>query len=331
MKVLVTGATGLLGFNTLVQLLKEGYDVMALVRNPKKLSTYFHARLQVVQGDITNSHCVEKAVRFCDYVVHSAADTQMNHLSLHDYKPVNINGTTNIINACKQSGVKKLIYVSSANTLGYGSLNNPGDEQKEIRLPYTKSYYAQSKLKAQEIIKKASKDICIVTVHPSFMIGPYDLKPSSGKIFKMILDKPVVYFPPGGKNFVHVKDVARGIIQAIKIGKNKSNYLLCGENLSFKQFYAAVLKEEKQRSVMVPLSKELLKMFGYAGDIIRSLGLKTEISSVNIHSLLISNFYTNQKAKEELKLEFSPVSDGIRDALDWFRSQKNLQKSIPAP
>jgi nucleoside-diphosphate-sugar epimerase len=321
MKVLVTGATGLLGFNTVLQLLHENCEVNALVRNPEQLEKYGHDRLKVVQGDITDASSVEKAMDHCNYVIHCAADTRMNHLKLEDYKAVNIVGTRNIIEGCKRMAVEKLVYVSSANTLGYGNLANPGTEQNAIRFPYTKSLYAASKLKAQKLVDDAASDLFVITVHPTFMIGPYDFKPSSGKIFKGVLKKRVVFYPPGGKNFVHVNDVSRGIVQALRTGNNGSRYLLCGENWSFKNFYAEVLKIQDQRSLLIPINVAVLKLLGICGDLFRFGGLKTEVNSVNINSLLIHNYYSNQKAKNELQLSFTPVSEAIHDALTWFREE----------
>jgi len=324
MKVLVTGANGFLGTNTVFELLKQGYQVKGLVRNKASASKVSHQNIELIEGDIKNVLDLEKAMKDCLFVIHIAAITDPKLLNYKDYEKVNVIGTKNVLKACLNSNIKKLIYVSTANVFGFGNITELGKENDQIKNPFSKSYYSISKLEGQKIVFSNSHKMDVVSVHPSFMIGPYDSKPTSGKIILMGLKKYVVFYPPGGKNFVHVKDVSKGIISALEKGKNGESYLLTNENLTYHQFYRKLLVKTTRNPILIKLPKELLYTIGILGDIFRKLGIKTSLSSTNLSTLCIQSYYSNDKAKRELNLKFSPIDEALTDAVNWFQNSGKI-------
>lgn len=324
MKVLVTGASGLLATNVIVQLLAANYHVRGLIRDPRKFLLPAHQNLQLVQGDITDDSSVAAAAEHCDYIIHCAATTSQDLSKYEDYRLINVTGTENVIRAARKAGVRRIIYVGTANTFGYGTMTAPGDESLPPKEPFASAWYARSKLEGQRVALSTAGDIDVVVVSPTFMIGPYDGKPSSGTIIRMGYGKSVIFHPPGGKNFVHVDDVAHGTVQALENGKNGEAYLLAGENLSYRAFFKLLAQQTNQRPLLICLPRPLLAVVGYMGNLLRALGLKTAISSINMKILCIHNYYTNTKARRELKIDFRPVSRAIDDAVDWFKKQKML-------
>jgi dihydroflavonol-4-reductase len=324
-KVLVTGANGLLGTNLVINLLEQNYFVRALVREKKKFIHYLHPNLELVVGDVCEISSFESYADGCDYIIHSAATTAQNLLKVREYENVNVTGTVNIIEICKKHKVKRLVYIGTANTFGYGSPDDPGTETKPIKPPFTKSYYALSKYKAQKIIDKSVADIDIVTISPTFMLGDYDTKPSSGKIILMAAGKKVLFYPPGGKNFVHVRDVALAAIKSLTQGKSGEKYLLANQNMSYKQFFKIVASVTGNHPVMIRTPKLILYMAGLVGECIRFLGIKTDLSLTNVKILTINNYYSNQKAKDKLKIRFSPMREAVSDAVNWFRKEKIMK------
>lgn len=325
MNVLITGANGLLATNTVFLLLEQGYCVKALVRNKKKFIAFEHENLELIEGDITIYSTLEKAVKACDYLIHAAATTSQNLLKLADYYTVNVIGTENVIKCCEEHNIKKLIFIGSASSFGHGSLSSPGNESMKTKYPATESLYALSKLKAQKLINTASKEINVVSVCPTFMIGAYDAKPSSGKIILMA-QKKVVFYPPGGKNFVHVKDVANGVVNALEFGKNGEIYIISNENMSYKMFFKLVAKINNKRPMLIKIPTALLLCLGYLGELIRRFGIRTNLSAINAKFLTINSFYSNEKARKELQMTFTPVETAIKDAVDWFKSQNMIKK-----
>jgi len=236
-KILVTGANGLLGFNTIIKLLSEDYYVKGFLRNRNKFTGVQDKRLELIEGDLQDIEKLESALEDCYCVIHSAAITDQNILDYNDYYNVKVKGVINVTNAAIKNRVKRIIYVSTANEFGYGNLECLGNETSEMRYPYNKFFYSKSKKVAHDFLKTKLNQIEVVIVNPTFMIGAYDSKPSSGRIVLMGLKNRIIFCPPGGKNFVCVDDVSKGIINAIKKGRNGEVYLLANQNLNFYDFF----------------------------------------------------------------------------------------------
>lgn len=319
--VFVTGINGLLGTNLAFMLIEKGFFVTALIRKKSNFIKPDLKYLKLVEGDLSDFKKIADEMKGCRYVVHAAAITSQRLLKLSDYHQVNVQGTENIIKACIQTKIEKLIYIGTANTFGYGSLYEPGDECKPMIDPFTKSFYAVSKKKAQEIIDTATTKLNITTISPTFMIGAYDTKPSSGKIIQVALNKCFVMCPSGGKNFVHVADVAKAIIKAFGLKQSGQKFILANENLSYKEFYKKVFLINNQRTVLILIPDTLLLILGVIGDLFRLLKFKTNISSINTNILRIKNYYTNKAAKQELDIKFTSVAEAISDWLDFYNQK----------
>ena len=319
MRIFVTGATGLLGLNTVLYLLSKGHQVRALVRNKKKFPDLNHEKLELTEGDIQILPKLKSSMRGCDFVVHCAALTRMDNTPFDDFYQSNVLGTKNIITSCISNKVQRLIYIGSANLFGYGNRLNPGDESVSIYGPMKDSCYARSKLMAQNYIDSASDNLDIISLHPSFMLGSNDLKPSSGKLIKTIMDKKLLFYPPGGKNFVNVKDVVCAIEHFLNHGQLGQSYLICNQNLTYRDFYKLTIKLNEQKSEMIPLKRPLLSAVGYLFEFLSIFKFHSAINRHNMASISIKNFYSNKKAVKA-GVSFSPITEGIEDALNWFKN-----------
>ncbi|MFT5337261.1 MAG: dihydroflavonol-4-reductase [Luteibaculaceae bacterium] len=317
-KVFVTGANGLLGTNLILLLTEQGYAVIALVRRKSSFVKPGLANLTLIEGDLHDTEKLIKEIKECRFVVHIAANTSQSLLKLADYYPTNVQGTENIINASIQNHIEKLVYIGTANTHGYGDLSESENENRPMKSPFTKSLYALSKKQAHDIIDKEDTTLNITTISPTFMLGSYDTKPSSGRIILMALNKRFVFYPSGGKNFVHVIDVAKSIIKAFELKESGQKFILANENLSFKEFFKKVVLLNNQKTTLIPIPVFLLFIIGLLGDFCRFLKIETAISSVNTKILTRDNFYTNNKAKKELKMEFTSIDKAIMDSVGYL-------------
>ncbi|PKP19860.1 MAG: NAD-dependent dehydratase [Bacteroidetes bacterium HGW-Bacteroidetes-21] len=322
MKVLVTGANGFLSGHVIHELIKSGYHVRTMMRNGAKAPALEGLVFESFFGQITQENDVNNAVRGMDIVIHVAADTSQKHRHVNDYFPVNVNASRLLIQAVKNAGCRRMIYVSTANTMGYGSKEKPGNEEHEMSSLFKKSGYALSKSLAEKEVLHASitKEIDAVIVNPTFMIGPMDFNPHSGRILKMGLNKKLIFCPPGGKNFVDVRDVAKGIIRAMEKGQNGERYLLAGDNLSFREFFQNVKQESHQKPKIIQISGWIIQTAGFLGSILKFLGFKSELSFNNSKILCIRNFYENKKAVNKLNMTFTNTNKTISDYLVWKNS-----------
>lgn len=323
--VLVTGANGLLATNIIIKLLERGYHVKGLLRNREKFQYPGHPNLELIESDITNSLSVKKALPGCHSVIHVAALTAQTFLRYDAYNKVNVQATEELIKLAIDAKIIRFIYVSSANAFGYGSKENPGNETTSMKAPFTSSFYARSKQEGQKRVLSYRDKIEVVVVNPTFMLGAYDGKPSSGQIILMGYHKRIIFHPSGGKNFVHVADVAKGTIQALENGPAGEAYLMANENLSYREFFRQLAEVTHRKPILIPLPKFLLIAVGYIGDTLRFIGYPVSFSSVNMRSLCVHNYYSNKKAREQLGMNFRPVKQAITEAIEWFRSKDMLK------
>ncbi|ROH86644.1 NAD-dependent epimerase/dehydratase family protein [Chryseobacterium cucumeris] len=315
-KVCVTGATGLLGTNVILKLLQNGYSVTALVRQKSSWLGEENENLKLVEADLLCDISVYLTDINC--IIHVAAETRQNLIRYDEYRKVNYEAVVNLFTHAELMGVKKFLFVSTANTLGFGNTAFLGSEKAPQIYPFTHSLYAQSKLEAEEYLLKNSKNTDVIIVNPTFMIGAYDSKPSSGKIIFWVWKKKLIFYPKGGKNFVHVEDAANGVVNAVEKGKNGEKYLLANENLSYREFFKKVNPITRQNPIMIPIPNKLLSFLGLIGDVLRKFKIKTDLSSSNMKALQISNYYSNQKSIEELGVQYQPIDKAIKDAVQYF-------------
>ena len=325
-KVLITGANSLLGVHTIRELLAAGYAVRGLLRRRSSYVGPEDASLELVEGDFTDEQTFRRAMQGCTYVVHCAAKTGQSG-SYNSYKWVNVTATERLAEIAADCGVKRVINVASANVFAYGSKAQPGDESKPIAFPFTDSAYARSKFEALQRLGRFRDRIEIVTVCPTFMIGAWDSRPSSGRIILLGYGRRVMFYPPGGKNFVAAGDVARGIVVALKRGRNGERYLFSGENLTYAEFYRLLATRTGRRQRLVRIPAWVLLAVGAVGDLLAKLGIRSEISRTNMRILCIGNYYMNAKSVRELDVRYRPLSEAVDEAVGWFRSRGMLPKN----
>ncbi len=321
-KVFVTGITGFLGTNVLLKLLKDDYFVIALVR--QKNSCYFeeNKNLQLIEGDLFTD--ISMCLKEVDYFIHIAAETSQGLLSYNYYKKVNCDATIHLYSQCIKFNVKKFLFVSTANTLGFGNSKELGDEKTPQKFPFTQSFYAKSKSEAENYLLQNNSETEVVILNPTFMLGAYDRKPSSGKIIFWGWKKKIVFYPKGGKNFVHVEDVTDGILNAIENAKNGEKYILANENLKYKDFFQKLNLITGQKPIMIPIPNFILILLGFIGNFLRFFKIETNLSSTNMKALRIYNFYSNKKSIKELGTTYFPTEKAISDAVEFFKNENLL-------
>ncbi len=325
MKILVTGANGLLGHHVVMQLQRMNHEIRIILRGSRDL--YFDKTgIEIFNGSFTDYNSLKIAAEGCDAIIHIAAVTATNLLRYEDYYSVNTSGTANVIKVADEMNIKRLVFVSSANTIGYGSAEKLADETCEMEYPFTKSFYARSKVEAEKLFVEASKksNRHVIIINPTFMIGSHDTKPSSGKLMLIGYKKRIMFAPCGGKNFVAVTDVATSVCNALTHGKNGERYLASGVNFSFSEFYEIQSRVGEYNQKIFTIPSALLEIIGKVGDLIRFFGIKSEIYTMNVNQLLVREYYSNKKAVEDLKISQKPIEIAVKEALDWFKEMKKI-------
>lgn len=316
MKVAITGANGFLGRHILNELVERNEEVKVLVRSAGSINTK-GSNIEIITGDFTKIEDASRLLDGCEALIHVAGLTSMHWLDSDEFFRVNTKSTTQLVDLCRQKNIKRLVYVSTVNTIGYGTAEHAATETAPIHYPFTESWYAKSKKAAEELVEAFAQEEGnhVILIHPAFLIGDTDPATSSGKMIRMGYRKRLLVVPGGGKNFVGVEAVAQVCCNALHAGVNGTHYIAGGENLSFKSFFELLSRVGGYRQRILVLPDWMVKLAGKAGDCLRKMKIQTEISSRNLRQLLVAEFYSSEKAATELGMPEISIQKTLENAL----------------
>ncbi|MFT5723652.1 MAG: dihydroflavonol-4-reductase [Bacteroidia bacterium] len=327
MKIFVTGADGLLGNNLVRLLLNKGYQVKVFIQSGKDLGYLKGLEIEVSHGDLLNYDELAGAMQGADVVINAAAvtDTWPNQGKL--YWKVNVDGVKNVIKAIKELNIARLIHIGTANSFGPGDADNPGTELNPFSGEKYGLDYITSKYNAQEILLQEVRDnqLPVLIINPTFMIGPYDVKPSSGRMIISVIQGKVPGYSPGGRNFVYVKDVAQAITNAVVQGRVGECYLAGGVNLTYKAMFAKIANIFNVKAPTLGIPGFAVLIYGGILSLVGKITKKEQVISYPL--AVISNefhYYSNQKAKDELDMPETDIEFAITEAVEWFKEEKYL-------
>lgn len=327
MKVLVTGATGHIG-NVLVRsLLKNGYDVTAFVRNKEKLNALDGLSVSFAYGDVRDIESLKMAFKGIDVVFHLAGLIDIGNGNKKQMYEVNVNGTKNVVNACKEMNVKKLIYTSSVHAIPTKPKGEIITETKTFSPDLVKGTYSKTKAEATKYVLEAnSKDLEVIITHPSGVIGPYEYITSNlGQLIIDCAHKKMGAYLDGGYNFVDVRDVADGLVSALEKGKAGECYILAGHYVTIKELIKYV-----QDITGVPAPKfKIARWFAYATGALSEIYYKIVkqkplFTSYSVYTTGTNANFSIDKAKKELGYFPRDFKDTMVDTIYWMKENKKI-------
>jgi dihydroflavonol-4-reductase len=323
MLTLITGADGFLGGHITSMLLDEGYRVRALY-HPRSSRGRLkrHPNLEIVEGDLLDPPSLNAAMEGVDCIIHTAANTSLYPRKQPQIWNINFHGTRNLAECAYSHSVRRFVYIGTANSFGAGTLDNPGNENNPFLDGRFGFDYMNSKRSAQEWLTRfaAEKGFPVIVLNPCYMIGPGDSKPGSGMLLLRLYRSPVLPIPRGGRNFVHVKDVARAAVNALKMGRIGECYICGNENLPYKRAFPLFARVMNRRIPAVWIPAPLVLLLGAVNSLIAKItGRETSVSYVISRTSLQGSYYSAEKARTELDMPQTPLEDAAREAFIWFK------------
>lgn len=317
--ILVTGATGCIGSNLIVELLHQGYSVRAFRRESSSTLTLNNVDVEHFIGDTRDKESLRRAAKGCDAVMHTAAIVSFWKKRREEQLAINVGGTRNVVEVCIELGIQKLIHTSSVAALGYRSDGQLIDETTAYNWGSDNTYKYSKHLAEQEVLKGAALGLNAIIVNPSVVIGPRDIYIHGGQIVCDIKRGKIPVYVDGGMNIVGVQDVVKGHIAAMKSGKTGERYILGGNNLSHKAIFdlTADLLGGKAPVIKVPVP--IAKTIGSTFDII-GLFTSTEpwVTSDLLDGIGRFQWYSIKKAELDLQYVPSPIETAITKAYEWY-------------
>src|SRR5262249_40637936 len=156
MKCFVTGATGFLGSHVARQLLAHGAELRLLVRPTSRLDNIADLAAEHVTGDLRDAESLRKGMSGCEFVFHVAADYRLWARNRNELYASNVMGTKYMLEAAKDSGVRRVIYTSSVATMGFGNHSGLTDEDSPVGLDDMVGDYKRSKYMAERQVLMAA-------------------------------------------------------------------------------------------------------------------------------------------------------------------------------
>ncbi len=327
MKALVTGATGFVGSHVVRKLLEAGHEVRVLRRKNSSTKMLEGLPVETAIGDVTDRESVFRAVGGCEAVFHVAGYVSFWGGHREIQRCVNVDGTRNVVEACLEHKVRRLIHTSSIAAIGYAPEGRLGDETLEYNWwPHRINYCDTKYLAEQEVTEGVKKGLDAVIVNPSVIFGPGDLNLNAGAMVFQIARGRLKFYFDGGCSVCDVDDVARGHLLAFEKGRTGERYILGGDNYSWKDLLTLIATVIEAPAPARKIPTWVLKTVARAADLHSWLNHKEPpVTPESIRISAVPCYYTSKKAVAELGYRISPFRETIRKTYEWYRENGYLK------
>lgn len=330
--VAITGASGHLGANLVRMLVAAGDEVRAVTAEPVMVepAALRGVPVQRVQADITDPEAVRRAVDGVDVVYHLAGWISVCRHDAARMWRINHNGTRIVAEACMATGVRRLVHVSSVQTLAANQILDETSRPATDDAPV----YDVSKLAGERAVLAAvDAGLDAVVVLPTAIIGPNDHGPSrAGRSLLQIWSGGMPLVTDGGHDWVDVRDVAQGLIAAARFGRRGARYLLGGTWSSLEGLArgAAVLAGQRGPRASVPMG--LARAVAPAAELsARLIGAEPWFTPAALHALRHHEHVDHGLAASELGYRPRSLAETLADTHTWWRAREYGRRESATP
>ncbi len=317
--IVVTGASGLVGGNLVRLLLSQGRPVRALVHHDRRALAGLD--VETTSADLNDPASLEQAFRGAQVVYHLASTISIRMDNWDELERVNVNGTRNVVEACLRCGVRRLVYFSSIHAYQQEPFDQPLDEERPLLTDGRIPPYERSKAAAEWIARQTpQRGLDTVIIVPTAILGPYDFRPSYlGQALQLLVHGHIPALVRGGYDWVDVRDVVAGAMQAERLAPSGARYILSGYWHTLKEVARLAAEISGQAAprftvptwlaeLAQPIMAKLADLNGsqplYAPAMLKALRSNRQISHAN--------------ATRELGYAPRPFELTLKDTLDWF-------------
>ncbi len=312
--IFITGCNGLVGSFIARKLLSNGEKILALKRTSSDLSLIndVASSIQWLDGDISDTEILNKAMEQCDTVIHAAAIISFSPRQREKMYKVNVEGTANVVNAALKNNIKKFCFISSIAALGRKKnewIINEGAmwEDSEMNTHYAKSKY----LAELEVWRAIEEGLPAFIVNPSVILGPGNWENGSTKIFQYIYKKNKFY-TNGHINYVDIRDVVAIIVELLNKNSSGERFILNAGSITYKELFITIAGSFKIEPPTIAVGK-IFGELAWRMESIRALLSESEpiITKETVKLSAFSFEYQNRKISQLLDYNFLPLEATI--------------------
>lgn len=327
-KVLITGGTGFVGANVVRHLLARGDEVVCAVRASSPGLCLDGLDVQRTELDLFDSKSLTVQLKGFDGIYHCAGTFDPGPGGEKKMHAIHVDATRALCDASLKAGVRRLVLCSSSVTVGFGPRSRPGNEDTPIA-DLDGVYGSAGPLRAYHDTKLASEELArsyvdkgleTVIVNPDYVIGSWDIKPTSGAMILQMKKRGIPFHPVGGKCFVDADDCAAAHLGAMDHGVPGERYLLGNDNFSYKEFMALVAEVVGRRPPRFPLPRTVTWGLGQAGRVLTRVRPHSAagFDPWVLHSMTQERYRSGDKARTVLGMPHTPLKQSVQKAVDWF-------------
>lgn len=333
MKILITGATGLLGNNLTRLALAQGFEVTTLSRSPRTSRSIIDLECQHVQCDLNDPSLNDRLDQLdVECVIHSAALVHIGWQKTEDSLRINRDGTQAIVKWANQRKLRG-IYISTVNTLPIGDRDNPAHEDSigDGQIP---SAYVLSKRAAQQVVNQTiNEGHDWFSIYPGFMLGPYDWQLSSGKMIQP-LQRFMPWAPAGGCSVCDPRDVSQGILRLAKHGNELRHFVMAGVNIPYFDLWTKIAHRLQSKPPVIAMKLPAKVISQISADLINMAKRdETAFNSAAIEMAQQFHYYSSERARKHLGYRNREIATSIDDAVTWLADHDYLpiysQRHLP--
>jgi len=325
-RVLITGASGFIGYHIIREALDNNLEVYAAIRKTSNIDHLKGLDIRYTYPDFTNVEALKKelAENKYAYIIHAAGVTKAR--SQAEYNAINAGYTKNLAQASIESPVSLKKFVLIGSLAAVGPLNDLDGIITESTTPHPVTAYGKSKLLAEEQLK-AFTTLNYTILKPTGVYGPRDR--DIFIFFQQVAKgiEPYIGNIEQKFSFLYVTDLARATIKALYNGNQKTYILSDGKWYDRYQLAANIKIALKKKAVKVHLPVNFVKIIAHLSEKYCALNKKASTLNVEkLNELMAVNWYCDiSHAKADLG--FAPEYDlkaGVAESIKWYKTNKWL-------
>lgn len=327
MAILITGSTGYIGYHLVQKLLAQGERLHLLCRSTPAIAAFNHPGISIFKGDITDKASLKSAMEGVEQVYHLAAYARLWSKDPSVFQKLNVTGTNNVLAVAQTSGIKKLVYTSTAGVIG-PSKDAPMTE-KDPRITGFFNLYESTKSEAEQVaLGYAAQGLNVCILNPSRIYGPgFDTGSNPfTKIVELYVKGKWKIIPGSGNDigsYPYIDDVVDGHIAAMQKGRSGERYILGGVNITFNELIAAIKKHSGIDRKLTHVPFALLNIISYGMLLNAKLTGKYPMITPDWVAKYKYDWALNSsKAINELGYNIRPIDDGIRRTVEWVKQNR---------
>jgi dihydroflavonol-4-reductase len=314
---LITGGTGFIGRYVACRLLDRGAAVRIFCRAPEKARRLFGNRVEISRGDLRERASVTAAARGCRVIIHLGAAFQFGPKARRAAHQTNVHGTQFLLEAAERHGVERFVYVSSSGVLeGRRELLTEQDYPSHV--PHHEPYRRSKWLGELAALAAAQRGLPVTVASPTSPLGEGDEAPTpTGSIVRDYLRGRFPFSARVGLNFIHVGDLADGILAVTDRGRVGERYLLGHHNVWLQEFLAALARATGRRAPRFALPHPAITLAGAIGE---TFGSERVCRETAAHARRLQ-WFDFSKATQELNWNArTPLQTTTEEAVRWFQA-----------